>query len=88
MSLFEGAARVPLIVAGPGVRVGVRTTRPTSLTDIFPTALDIAGVSWPIDPLYALAGHSLVPDLVDVDVPAGRLLRASGPPHPDFAVTQ
>ena len=31
MSVYEGASRVPLVVAGPGVRAGGTVNRPTSL---------------------------------------------------------
>ncbi len=62
MSFFEQSARIPLIVAGPGVR---RQTRPEpcSLIDILPTFMDVAGgdvaLGMPID------GISLWPALTE-----------------------
>ncbi len=42
MSFFEGSARVPLIVAGPGVAAG-RVSEPVSHLDLAPTLAEIAG---------------------------------------------
>ena len=42
MNFFEHAARVPLILAGPGVAAGT-VDAPVSLVDLLPTVLDIAG---------------------------------------------
>jgi choline-sulfatase len=41
MSFHEGSARVPLIVAGPGVRAG-RVPEPVSQLDVAPTLADLA----------------------------------------------
>ena len=41
MTFFEHSARVPLIMAGPGVVPG-QAANPCSLVDILPTMLDIA----------------------------------------------
>lgn len=58
MTFFEHSARVPLIIAGPGVANG-RSRNACSLVDVLPTVLDIAGVEpefgMPID------GRSLWP---------------------------
>ncbi len=43
-NLYEEAAAVPLIVAGPGVPQGKVCATPASLVDIFPTVLDSAGL--------------------------------------------
>ena len=43
MSFFEGACRIPLIVAGPGV-APARRREHVSLLDVLPTLLDLAGV--------------------------------------------
>jgi choline-sulfatase len=43
MSFFDGAARVPLIAAGPGVAQG-RHAAPVSQLDLAPTLADLAGV--------------------------------------------
>ncbi len=42
MSFFDGAARVPLLAAGPGVAPG-RHARPVSQLDIAPTLAELAG---------------------------------------------
>ena len=59
MNFFEHSARVPLIMAGPGVQHG-RATNACSLIDLLPTFLDIGGstpdaLGEPID------GRSLLP---------------------------
>lgn len=42
-ALFEELLHVPLVVAGPGVRSGVRIRTPVSLLDVAPTILDALG---------------------------------------------
>ena len=44
MNFFEGSARVPLMVAGPGVTPGLHLA-PTSNLDVTPTLCDLAGIS-------------------------------------------
>jgi choline-sulfatase len=56
MCFFEGACRVPLIVAGPDIAAGL-VPEHVSLLDILPTLLDLAGVERPA----AADGRSLVP---------------------------
>lgn len=56
-SFFEAAARVPLMIAGPGIAKGQVIQDLTSLYDIFPTVLDMAGVESSIQPV----GESLLP---------------------------
>ncbi|WP_225028892.1 choline-sulfatase [Xinfangfangia pollutisoli] len=43
MNFFEGSARVPLMVAAPGMAPG-RVDRPVSSIDVLPTLCDLAGV--------------------------------------------
>lgn len=43
MSFFEGSARVPLMIAAPGLPAGLVTT-PVSLVDVTPTLADLAGI--------------------------------------------
>jgi choline-sulfatase len=43
MNFFEGAARVPLVIAGPGRFAPRRVAASVSLVDLFPTMLDLAG---------------------------------------------
>ena len=56
---FEPSARVPLIIAGPGVRKGRVVEHLESLVDIFPTVVELAGAQ----STQALDGSSLVPIL-------------------------
>ena len=44
MSFFEGASRVPLMIAAPGMTPGLEAT-PVSTIDLCPTLCDLAGVS-------------------------------------------
>ena len=46
MNFFEGASRIPLIVAGPGVANGCSTDN-VSLLDLMPTMLELAGATMP-----------------------------------------
>jgi arylsulfatase K len=59
MNLYESSARVPLVVAGPGIRSGLAIDAPVSLVDVFPTLMDLAGRTIP----SGLDGHSLLPEL-------------------------
>lgn len=58
MNFFEGACRIPLIVAGPGITAAVATEN-VSLLDVMPTLLDFAGVDRP----ELADGTSLLPIL-------------------------
>ncbi|NUB45110.1 choline-sulfatase [Fertoebacter nigrum] len=44
MNFFEGSARVPLMIAAPGIAAG-RITTPVSTIDLTPTLCDLAGIS-------------------------------------------
>jgi arylsulfatase A-like enzyme len=52
---------VPLVFAGPGIGKNARSTRPAELLDIYPTLVELCGLSGRND----LEGHSLVPQLQD-----------------------
>ena len=56
-SLFEVAARVPLMVCLPGVAAGKASPRTVQLLDIYPTLCEACGLPLPA----GLEGHSLVP---------------------------
>jgi len=61
-TLFEPAARVPLIIAGPGVTATGRVSpRPVDLTSLFATLADLAGAALP----QGVEGPSLAPLLSD-----------------------
>jgi uncharacterized sulfatase len=62
MTLFEGSARNPLIIAGPGVAAGKVSRRPVELVDLYPTVADLAKLS---DVPKNLAGRSLRPLLTN-----------------------
>ncbi len=68
-TLWEESARVPLIVVAPGTgRPGQRCERPVNLLDLYPTLIDLCGLS----PGEGLAGTSLVPLLADPRAPRER----------------
>lgn len=56
-TLYEESARVPMILAGPGVKPGVCET-PVDLLDLFPTILDLAGID-PMPEMTDRPGKSL-----------------------------
>jgi arylsulfatase K len=57
MSHFEGSARVPLIMAGPGIQAGKTIETPVSLIDIAPTICELSGM--PLRECFS--GESLLP---------------------------
>ena len=58
-SLWERSTRVPLIISGPGVSNGGRCMQPAELLDLYPTLIDLCGLTGRTD----LEGISLVPQL-------------------------
>lgn len=72
-SLYEGGTRVPFIARWPGVtKAGTSCDTPTIHVDMFPTFLEVAGISAPAN--QTLDGESLLPLLRD---PAAALKRAA-----------
>lgn len=57
MSHFEGSARVPLIIAGPGIKAGQRIETPVSLIDIAPTICELGRLAQ----RECFSGESLLP---------------------------
>ena len=55
--LFEGSARVPLIMAGPGISKGRTCGRTVELLDMYPTIADLCSLTPPV----GLEGRSLRP---------------------------
>ncbi len=87
MTWFEHSARVPLVMAGPGIGQGVASA-PCSLVDILPTFIDIArqGGEAPA-PGMPLDGRSLLPEArgesAPVDAEAiGEYCAEMAPAHP------
>ena len=75
MSFFEGSARVPLMIAAPGMAPG-RVDTPVSTLDVLPTLAQLAGID--LDEIAPWTdGHSLV------DVVAG--WQARGPVPMEYA---
>lgn len=59
-SFYEWSSRVPLIVKIPGLRCVERVTELTSLVDLLPSFMDIAG-GGPLGTAPEMDGHSLLP---------------------------
>jgi len=59
-NLYENAAHVPLIIAGPGLPKGTTIDTPVAHVDLVTTLLDLSGTQIPPE----LRGHSLLP-LID-----------------------
>lgn len=57
MNMYESSVRVPLVIAGPGIRQGVIVDNTVSLIDIYPKLLDFAKIPSPA----GLDGQSLMP---------------------------
>ncbi len=60
MNMYESSVRVPLVIAGPGVRRAVILDNIVSLIDIYPTLMDMANLECP----PGRDGQSLMPLLL------------------------
>jgi choline-sulfatase len=73
MNFFEGSARVPLMIAGPGLSQGRSIGEPASLLDLLPTLVDLAGGSVSDIPT-PLDGISLAAAAMGGAAPAERMV--------------
>jgi iduronate 2-sulfatase len=68
-SLWQESTQIPLIVRAPGIaKVGTACGQPVSLIDLYPTLIDLCGISGDTkenDNGHPLDGHSLKPLLAD-----------------------
>ena len=58
-TLLESSVRVPIIISWKGRYQPARVAAPVSLVDLYPTFLELAGLTMP--PPLELSGHSLLP---------------------------
>jgi arylsulfatase A-like enzyme len=73
-TLFEGGVNVPLIISGPGLARGAECAALVNTTDLYATALELAGTA-SVGGAAAAGGEdalSLVPYLVEPDLPSQR----------------
>lgn len=90
-SLLEGSARVPLLLAGPGIAKSKASTRTVELLDLYPTLADLCGLAGTPG---NLAGRSLKPLLRNPTAQWARpaysqVQRGNGPnAFPGFSVRQ
>ena len=68
-TLWDRGTRVPLILAGPGIKSGQKCGRPAELLDLYPTLVDLCGL--PKTP-HELEGVSLRPQLENAEAPRER----------------
>jgi arylsulfatase A-like enzyme len=81
MTAFDSDIRVPLVVVGPGVPRGRKTSLIAENVDLYPTFLRLAGVS----PHPGYDGHSLVPLLRSQSAKGWRTAALVEHHGPDFA---
>ena len=68
VTLFDESARVPMIIAAPGMTRGGTSPRTVEMLDFYPTLCDLAGLATP----EKLDGMTVVPQLRDPQSPRER----------------
>jgi arylsulfatase A-like enzyme len=59
--LYEGGIRVPLIISGPGIKKGIKSSEVVISNDIYPTLLELCGMK--MKPKQHSGGISIAPAL-------------------------
>lgn len=67
-ALWNQTTRVPLFISAPGLAAGAKTRAPATLTDIYPTLCELAGLPVPAQ----CDGLSLAPQVRQPDLPRER----------------
>jgi arylsulfatase A-like enzyme len=80
--LYQSTLRVPLLIAGNGLREDYVVTQPVGLTDVVPTVLDYVGLE--VDPAAAFPGRSLVPALRGESIEEAPLYAETWLPRLDY----
>ena len=62
---YEGALRVPLILAGPSIPAGGESSTLVELADVNPTLCELAGVHYTDSELESLDARSVLPSVMD-----------------------
>ncbi|NBS15274.1 MAG: DUF229 domain-containing protein, partial [Verrucomicrobia bacterium] len=64
---YEQATRIPILISGPGIKPGQRTTALIETVDLYPTLLELTGQALPETGIQGMGldGKSLVPILKD-----------------------
>jgi arylsulfatase K len=80
-ALYEPSARVPLVIAGPGLKPGAVWVDPVSLVDIYPTLMDMSQTPKPAE----LEGTTILP--IMQGKPSGHPARAISEYHSNMQNT-
>lgn len=73
-AIWEQTTHIPLIVRGPGIKVGSKCTQPVSLIDVYPSLVDLASLDIP----DGLDGASIKPQLANPSTPRGPAISSYG----------
>jgi choline-sulfatase len=76
-NLYDNAANIPLVIAGPGIPRGRSVDTPVAHVDLAYTILELAGAQTSVETAMPLRGHSLLP-----------LMHGKTGDHPGFAYSE